>query len=475
MTKIHKGLASKPVFYAESDVYATKRLATELRIVPKKYRDEDGNPLLRNLGALKVWHISEKYQISDLNVMKKLGTQELAGNEFLYHLAGDLDSSEPRMRTIKSDEWHTRVANLLVEEMKNPNAINFIKKLALVPLNNGKWVAPFNEEIVFPTLGGITIPIDLELTIVDQNALEIPSRKQLFSLLGVKDCLPQTVFQLIEQRYRAGTVNGPQSINHIKFVFWHHDKLSTRGISLQLAPSWVKGRWFYPNDDTNGWTYCPNSGEKTSMAKLFGEAHPSEWRDHFKYPHSIYYAGLQNMDRRNNRNAVEWFDEFLQVHQTPQLYRRSDRSRRSFEVEFIAENKPECLLGIISTNWAQYHKCDSWDNYFRAVAVPILDSDEALNLENTYLPLPKLRKIVRELKLEYGFGFIKEISDIDDLDLIKWSFLERFGVGIDADVTFYIHLLKQAYNQHRTDGAAAFKIYARLQTFVGPKEIKQIK
>jgi hypothetical protein len=448
-------------------------------VVPEKYRDGDGHPLLRCLGLNNVWHVSEMYQRRDLGVMRTIGTSDLDGSEFLYHVAGDLKASKPRVQTMESHDWQTKLAHCLIEELelKKGSAAQFLKKLALIPLDDGTWLAPNQRNIYFPTVDGIQIPTDLDLTLVESSSLEIPSRKQLFALLGVQDCSPATVFQSITEQYRRGGVYSSNSMKHIEFLFWHHDKLPVKGIGMKLFPSWGGGIWFSPTDETQGWTYCPQSTEKYSMAQLLGPIPVLEMRDHMKYPSQQYYQSLQKLGKRNNREAVEWFNEFLQACQTPQICQRKDKTRRSMEVEIIAREKPEFLLGVLRANWIQYRSCDDWDNYFKSVEIPILDSDysELREIEDTYLPLPKLRNIVHDLNLESGFGFIKELENIDNIDVVTWNFLERFGVGIDDDVKFWITLLEQAYEADVEDEMAISKIYTRLQTFVDADEIKKIR
>jgi hypothetical protein len=150
----------------------------------------------------------------------------------------------------------------------------------------------------------------------------------------------------------------------------------------------------------------------------------------------MYYSALENMHKRHDREALDWFNDFFQLCQNPQLHRRGIVNCRSFEAEFIAENKPEYLIGVLKSSWGQYCPVKDWDEYFKAVKIPLIDSNETLRLEDTYLPLPKLRKIVSQLNLDSRFGFIEELSNIQDIDAAQWEFLERFDVKMDADVRF---------------------------------------
>jgi hypothetical protein len=70
--------------------------------------------------------------------------------------------------------------------------------------------------------------------------------------------------------------------------------------------------------------------------------------------------------------------------------------------------------------------------------VPIVarDPSSTRKLESTFLPLPQLCNIASRLDLDADFGFLNELVGLTDAAASQWSFLEYFGVGVSADISF---------------------------------------
>lgn len=108
--------------------------------------------------------------------------------------------------------------------------------------------------------------------------------------------------------------------------------------------------------------------------------------------------------------------------------------------------------------------------------MPISGYSTWRELNETFLPLPKLTSIVSRLKLEKGFGFLKELEGIEDSAGSNWTFLKHFGVGSDADVSFWSTLLKHASQaQEQVSWDAVQEIYSGLQLYALPADIEAIR
>jgi hypothetical protein len=147
----------------------------------------------------------------------------------------------------------------------------------------------------------------------------------------------------------------------------------------------------------------------------------------------------------------------------------------SAELLYIMGHLPQYLLGVLESDWFNYLKSDEWDARIKAIQVPILNSTESKTLEKTFLPLPKLKEIVDSLELGQSFGFLKELDGLADVQVVKWRFLEYFGVGTTDDVSFWIALLKHARTMDRAEKHQVFKIYSRLQTFIDTNDVTLIQ
>jgi len=439
--------------------------AEDLRIVGDEYRDEYGQPLLADFPKGKNAYVSECYNdAQDIPVLKELGLLRMGTSGFLSRLKQDLECPNSRLRTRHStSEWHTRVVNLLIKASKDQKShCKFVKSLSIIPLSDRRWVPPLNASIFFPTSGGIDIPTDLRLNLVDADALRNPSWKTLFSLLGVTECEPSRIFPLIESRHRKGSVTREQSVSYIQFIFWHHTELPQEGIRIELAPR-DGSKWFDPKNKSEGWTYCSQANKRYSMSKIMGVSLPDELDGHIKFPDLRYYTALQKCERRNDRLGIEWFQDFAQTKITPQLGHRDSALKRSYELDYIAANHPHVLLGVLQSNWSQYQPSVTWDNAMKSAKVPILCSTQLRRLDTTFVPLPKLVTTVTRLGLDVDFGFLSELEGVKYAAAAKWEFLERFGVGMEQNVSFWLALLKHAWYQDSIESDVVFEIYSHLQ------------
>ncbi|KAF2103412.1 hypothetical protein NA57DRAFT_31443 [Rhizodiscina lignyota] len=443
--------------------------AKDLYVVPRQYRDAAMQPLIPDYVGGPTAYISEDYDtILDVPILRKLGTTTLSTGGFLGRINKDLDRLHPRLHTMPpqlATDWHTRVADQLIAAIQlNSRNRDFLRKLPIVPLNNGRWVRTFNASVFFPTSGGTEIPPDLPLNLVNDDALQNESRKKLFSQLGIAECAPARIFPLIEQTYPLSDQNFDKSLSHVKFMFWHHKELPSQGLRVSLAPN-DNSDWFRPSDVAHGWVYCPLPGDGYAASSLIPASLPEELRGEMHFVKSDYYNMLRQCPIRNGQEGVDWFREFFQIKHNVQLYWRKYSTSTSYELDYIRKWRPESLLGVLEASWFQYNECKDWDDSFAAAEVPILKSHQRKRLDSTYLPLPKLVSIVRGLDLEDDFGFIQELQSITEISSIKWSFLKRFGVSIEESVTFWLALLTQAKAKKDIECRIIFEIYRNLQKF----------
>ncbi|TGO51966.1 hypothetical protein BOTNAR_0339g00020 [Botryotinia narcissicola] len=445
----------------------------QLRLLANNFRDENRDPLLRDLRAGPNAYVSESYNNSDISILKEMKIQYLSDSEFLQRLSQDLAwTFASRMQSTPLDSpWHTKVANLLIVMCLNDSIKKEIQKLNIIPLDNLAWVRPLNASIFFPTSGGVDIPKGLPLNLVDEKALENPSREKLFSQLGVSECSPKRIFPLIQQR-SFPTVRKflASDLQDIRFLFWHHGELaSDYPINMWL---WNGGSYSVASPQKDGWVYFPQCENTYALANLFGTSVPVELRssNNVRYIASSYYQIFESCGFRNGLTGIEWLRS-LGVKETPQLRASNSKGHlqspeMSAELKYIAEKLPGFLLGVLQANFIQYYKSEEWDRFFRQKSVPILASLEMRSLNSTFLPLPKLKAIASSLGLEEGFGFLRELDGISAFGVIEWNFLKRFGVGVDEDVSFWLRLLKQARQKDSINPNIVFRIYSRLQSYV---------
>jgi hypothetical protein len=474
--QIFQALKSRTKFFSKAN--ARLMAPHQLRMVPNQYRDADGEPLLRDLSFEKSAYISEDYDRGkDVPILKKLGASTLSIPGFLARVKQDLLLSDSRIQKTPhlAIDWHTRVSDQLIEAIKHDyQNFEFLGKLPIVLLNNGRWVLPFKASIFWPTSGGIEIPADLGLGLVDTNILQNESRRKLFAALGITECKPKTIFPLIEQQYKSSYKTFEKSLAHIKFMFWHQLELPYNGLQVWLASN-NGDHWFRPTDEQQGWIYCPSSEGEYTATSIFGAFVPEDLSNRMHFVNTKYYDKLEQYRLRNDQTGVQWFRRYFRIEDNVKLSLREHMDNTSYEFDYIIEHHPESLLGVLQANWIQYQEREEWDNAVKSAQVPILNSEQRRRLDSTYLPVPKLRAIVKRLCLEVGFGFIQELQDITDISSIKWSFLKRFGVAMEDDVAFWLALLAQARAQKEIQTKVVFEIYKNLQKFTSEEDVAKIR
>jgi len=283
-------------------------MPSQLRIVPNIYKFGPREPLLPDLDNGHSAYISDKYnQDLDLPILRKLGAEVLTISELIVRLKYDLHRKQPRMHSMPSEsDWQTRVADILTGAMDVAQYSSDIMLLPLIPLSKGTWVVPRNASIFFPTSGGIDIPTDLPLNLVDGDTLRNPSRARLFSKLGVTECSPLRIFPLIQQVYQAKWIHGiswQAHISHVKFLFWHHDKMPDKGVEIQFVRK--VNELFNPRDTSAGWIYCPHAQGTYAAFSILGDDATKELKSKVQVLHPYYYDLVDKLDRSVPNNPIE--------------------------------------------------------------------------------------------------------------------------------------------------------------------------
>lgn len=461
--------------------------ADQLRVVSIQYRDEENAPLLPDLDRGSTTYVSEMYHGRlGLPVLRSLGTVDLTTSpDFLDRFAQDLGRGGTSLwrSTSYTNNWFTRMSNLLLAATGDQAVKMAVQKLRLVPLQDKKWVASLNASIFLSKSGGVDIPAGLKLSLLDNRALYNSALKALLTTLGVGECDPGRVIPLIEQRYRSsGSWGTDVLVKDIVFLFWHHKEVPETGYDIFLSCTSNSTDYYWGNVVSEAWLYYPKPDHPYALAKLFDSKIPAELQGRIKFPRLAYFDALEKCGPRQGKNGPEWLQQRAVIKHAPQLRGRNASIRSnptvsgmSPEFKYIAENMPHYLLGVLEQEWLQYVQSGHWDKYIKAREVPILESPNEKPLETTFLPLPSLVKVVEELGLSDQFGFLEELDGMAEVESVKWNFLARFGVGVKNDLHFWLTLLHRARSAESVQKATVFTIYARLQTYIDEDDVETIQ
>lgn len=118
----------------------------------------NGEPLLEDGVSENI--ISQRYLVSELNILMNWGLKFADFGHFLNWLSKDLDrGTRSRMRSTETtNHWHSQTAKLLHEPfLKNwPRYKAKLKTMNLLPLEGGDWVSAAAGQSSSPLLTGET-------------------------------------------------------------------------------------------------------------------------------------------------------------------------------------------------------------------------------------------------------------------------------------------------------------------------------
>jgi hypothetical protein len=119
------------------------------------------------------------------------------------------------------------------------------------------------------------------------------------------------------------------------------------------------------------------------------------------------------------------------------------------EFRHLLQYRPEKIMKVLSESWTTYRRqmSNSIEEEISRAEVLCLNSRRAV-LSTTYFPLPTLTQKVQELGVAQVFPFVR-VPDLAENDRLfeDWRFLGRFGVKFEANLTFYLIVLRQHEGQ----------------------------
>ena len=204
-----------------------RRTIKELFYRRPAFNDRHGAPLFSDLGPEV--YLSDSYASSDIEILKKFGLERLKFGKIIEMVQQDVRMGPDHSRIMGSntdDDWHTRAYKALNTAWGNgwSSGIRSLKKLNLIPLQNGSWFSANHGDFFFPKYDNIMVPKGLGMMLLDPAATLNESRCAFFDNLGVRridGSVVSTIRELILQQ-RSGPpaiLNLESSIERMKFLF----------------------------------------------------------------------------------------------------------------------------------------------------------------------------------------------------------------------------------------------------------------
>ncbi|RDL38724.1 uncharacterized protein BP5553_03064 [Venustampulla echinocandica] len=206
-TRMKGSLKTTPVLWPRSR--SRLRLICQLKIVPKQLKDCYGKPLVPDLPEEKEIYLHQDYYTLEPFVLLKLitlGPEAMSVHDCVEGIGRVAMSSTSNMKSA-DDDWHERIARLLLLVFEQPHLktkIPYLRSLPLIPLGDQRWVSIADKAVYFPDTDDMPIPWDLGLRLIEPKAIRHAARKTLFTKLGVVDADKDIVRELILKKHRRG-------------------------------------------------------------------------------------------------------------------------------------------------------------------------------------------------------------------------------------------------------------------------------
>ena len=438
LPKIIQLLEYTPILLSRSG--RSWKCPSQLRRLTSDALDEDQKPLFDDLPNER--YLSDGYESSDQIALTMLGLPVITFDELMERLSADLTNSNSKMKSpMTTKSWHERCADLLLSPFKdnNPRLIEQIKNLSLIPLGDGSWVPSVMGKISYPEDGRVPVPTDLSIRLVEATALGVPSRKALFSELGIRAPKSQGVINLIIGRYnKFNAVDLYHSIEHLRYLYW---KLPADQKSLD--------RTIYLKDQANQPVYRTfltfgkkdlivndlyfESEDLYGASKLLTELKNGQDVIAPGLPvHFINRAYLEAVSSKaihNNTSWIDWLAAFAEVRRIPRLVTRGDDTKLSEVFSYVLDWRRDRVVGTLKAHWNSYVQVIN-EEILRTLcgaSVPCHGTADT-PLASTYMPLSNLKDSCAKLGVEPAVPFLKLPAALNEKSLAEWDFLKTLQV-----------------------------------------------
>ncbi|KAI5457847.1 hypothetical protein BGZ63DRAFT_416929 [Mariannaea sp. PMI_226] len=440
------------------------RRMKELRYLQPCHLDGDGNPLL--VSENPEIYLSAKYTPKDIGILESYGLTRLQHEDIVSLVEKDLSGTNSRIQSGKStDDWHNRVATLLLQVLDTnglPSLQQKLRDLPLIELPARRWVnANVSGGVYFHKCKGLRIPnhLDINLVLFDGDEDEPSQRSLLMTRLGVSTASVDFVYDKIFWRHASsGKSNVIQWIEEMRFLYSANFQItddtliwSLKSVDSDKHLNYRFSGIYFRDDDEFG-TYQVLGTDCSRDCASNG------LNIRFIHPYYIKYA-----PKKSNHIETSWEDWLCTTLGLSRLVRLVNSKKNlgitgrligsetpptdlSEAVYHVAEYHSTKFLGFLRHHWPEGGKKIEDSSELRKklwdIQVPC-QGGQSLPLKNTYLPLANLLdQYNRFMRSGEHFPFLVLPTSTPSGNLVQtWGFLTKFNVDISDNIRFYLWIL----------------------------------
>ncbi|KAK8133494.1 hypothetical protein PG984_005506 [Apiospora sp. TS-2023a] len=435
------------------------RLISDMFRLVNQAMDGEGKPLFEDIDADRM--LSFDYTWKDSSLLFSYCLRNVAVEDVLRLLKTDLDQgTRSRMKSHRTTEaWHERAAILLhrMFEVKWQDGITELRKLQLLPLDDGTWVSASSGPVYFAHTGTMEIPPGSGLRLISKQATN-HRRKVLFTDLGVQEATISFVREKILLRYQATNQHPVPLISvskaHLKFLYLSHhlkDAKESPGYS-RLAIFDHRGDLCRPSVTT---MYIKND-ETYGPWQLLKETEAGSRPDSPATP-----AG-------QDLTWIQWFYQELKMEKVVYM---GGKNELTLVGDYLRQHRPDRFLNCFRL-WAQRRTADSIQ-YLKKIEV-LCGADGATEMvpfESAYFPTETLKQRVDRFLPPGSFFPWLWLDTKESFEAIppQWKiFLNKVGAGTPrSDLEFALVMLEyftqaRPLNLSAPDKVRIFELYEHI-------------
>jgi hypothetical protein len=465
---------------------------SQLRSVPKLFRDEHGLPLLPNKCSNQNI-ICDKYPVETANRFQAIGVQPLSDKMFLDQLA-NFTSRFPDEFQALPETWHDEICGILIGIVETHRST--IDSLNIIPLriprsNDCRWVSSkFGLLFFSDETDGLLLPKSIgRVGHIHPGVIKSSNRGKLFAFLGAKS---------------------PNTDDLCKLIIENHEDLSISLIRLEVADMvehflfLYQAKWKPPVHKQPNFYCCAAPGAILKMYKVSEVYMPSDETYSASYVgkeaglelvflHPLYIDTFRQLYK-----GLEWLQVTMKVRTRIRLAYISTIWGYQLHSDFklLLSRRPGIALELMRRHWPYYSEWfikeiieghsspnkdpdipDSMDNDSRNVLLRAVSNVSIPchgghwgKLQETYLPTEGMLMLcnlsslplcdtqppscwvcrsIRGLFRRPSQDFVPSdrLLLVNQPDEVGWEFLAKFGVSVWPDVHLFLKHLRQVRGQ----------------------------
>lgn len=430
------------------------------RQLPNSMLDKNWQPLIADISP--ELHLSQRYQRSDLLLLKDYGLDEMSYFEWVRRVEHDLSLPNSAIKAFltgdsqRDEDWGTRVAEMLLAADKFLSKIRFwdmvVKHLPMIPLRDERWVSVRSDRPVYypqanmanPNLN-LTIPLLLDLNVVKASVVAKPAWKRLFDHLGLQAAPAEFLRTLILQQHKESlpACKVGDVVEQMVFLYQTHH-LATPQDKYDMFKAVCSKR----NLRTCSTVDFYIADDNPYGVKLLEGSEPEVAKCHVL--HQLYFANVPGLPTEKSEPWEAWLFRHFGVrrHLPITTHGAGEGTSLSEICIYVEREHPEKFVGYLHDAWSHSTFRSSYEDYIYdqlGCLNALCRGGTRVRLKSTYVPLGSLTKLGRPFLKDEFFPWLELEEDFSQYDSFpqSWEPLGKaLGLGYRCSpVTFLLDVL----------------------------------